>query len=71
MQTSHYQQAKQQLKELQREVRKTLHDDIPAQQFELNNLADMLSRDFKHHYSEKQAEQRANQLHSFCADLHP
>lgn len=67
---SHYQQAKQQLKQVAKEVKASHPKDKPAQRQTINDFADSLSRDFWRYTSEGKAAQWANWLHSYAASLH-
>jgi hypothetical protein len=66
-----HQSAKSELKETAKYMRITYKTDKPAQRQVINDKADELSRKYWRHYSEKQAANLSNHLHSFAASLHP
>jgi len=65
MKTTAYQQAKDQLKEIARIVRRTDPHDKPAQRQTLNDCADTICKDFN------LSEAQRDRLSNFVCSLHP
>jgi hypothetical protein len=68
---THYQQAKQRLKQFAKEVKAIYPKDKPAQREAINNMADSIGREFWRYMSDRKASQCINWISSFAASLHP
>jgi CxxC motif-containing protein (DUF1111 family) len=71
MKNSEYQQAKAELKEVAKLVKRSNRNDKPFIRQTINDYCDMLCRDLSLSLSDARRNQYQNWLHNLAANLHP